>query len=161
MKELKYVEGDVRKPVGEGNKIICHIVNDQGCMGSGVARSLYEKWPQVREQYMKWSDISNVRSESFTLGAIQLVSVDSDIAVINMVAQHMVGTDENGYPPIRYDALINCFRGINKYIVAESIHIPYKMGADRAGGDWDIIEKIIKNELCYKDIDVTVYKWKG
>ena len=32
MKELKYVEGDVREPIGEGVKYICHICNDQGCM---------------------------------------------------------------------------------------------------------------------------------
>ena len=119
MKELKYVEGDVREPIGEGNKLICHIVNDQGCMGSGVARSLYEKWPQVRDRYIHWYDVRVNGLDSqykgifeFTLGYIQLVSVESNIYVANMIAQHMVGQDENGFPPIRYDALINCLRSM-------------------------------------------------
>ena len=152
MKQLKFINGDVREPIGESNKVICHIVNDQGLMGSGVARSLFEKWPRVREVYLKWY---NAKLD-FGLGKTILVRCEDDILVANMVAQHMVGVDENGNPPIRYDALIECLRGLPQMY---SIHIPYKMGADRAGGDWDIIEKIIINELCSKDIDVTIYKW--
>jgi O-acetyl-ADP-ribose deacetylase (regulator of RNase III) len=166
MKELKYVEGDVTKPIGEGIKLICHIVNDQGLMGSGVARSLFQKWGKVRTRYIDWYENSKSGERvDFDLGSIQLVNVEPDIAVFNMVAQHMVGRDEKGYPPIRYDALINCLRDVAQFIassyIKQSIHIPYKMGADRAGGDWDIIENIIKNELCSKDIDVTIYKLKG
>ena len=31
------------------------------------------------------------------------------------------------------------------------------LGAGLAGGDWDIIEQIIIEELCSNDIDVTIY----
>jgi hypothetical protein len=33
MKEITYLSGvDVREPVGEGRKLICHCVNDLGAM---------------------------------------------------------------------------------------------------------------------------------
>ena len=162
MKELKYVDGDVREPVGDGFKVICHICNDQNTMGSGVARSLYEKWNKVKSRYHKHCTFFHERKAN-VLGSVNLVEVTPTIYVANMIAQHMVGVDENGNPPIRYDALIECLRIVREFVFLnkDTIHIPYKMGADRAGGDWDIIEKIIKNELCSKDIDVTIYKWKG
>ena len=33
---------------------ICHQVNCQGRMASGIAKSIREKWPEVYEAYMNW-----------------------------------------------------------------------------------------------------------
>ena len=38
-----------------------------------------------------------------------------------------------------------------------SVQMP-KMGCGLAGGDWKIIEKIIIEELCSNDIEVTIYE---
>ena len=32
---------------------ICHQVNCQGVMGSGVAKAIRDKWPQVYEEYKR------------------------------------------------------------------------------------------------------------
>ena len=38
-----------------------------------------------------------------------------------------------------------------------SVNLPYLCGCDLAGGTWSIVEKIIIDELCSKDIDVVIY----
>lgn len=173
MNEIKYIDGgDIRNPVGKqyGFKVICHVVNDIPAMGAGVALALLRKWPAVREKYMEWGlhedgDEANT-SDEFGLGEIQLVKVEEDIFVVNMVAQHGVGLDKDGKPPIRYDALRECFQKVRNsvwYMEDErenariTVHLPYKIGCDLAGGSWDLVKDIIQDELVKHGVDVTVY----
>lgn len=155
MTNLKYVVGDVREPIRKGNEnaIICHCVNDKRVMGSGVAKALYEKWSDVREKYMEWG-----QTKDFALGKVQFVPVEKKIAVANMVGQHDI-VAENGIPPIRYKAIKSCFEKIRETAIRHncSIHLPYLVGCDRAGGDWQVVEQIIKDELCFYDISVIIY----
>ena len=176
MVKIKYVEGDVTDPIALVSDdcilvstLIMHIVNDQGMMGSGVAKALYKKWPKVRSEYIRWFNEPNTFDvdTAFRLGKTQFVVVSPpllyDIVVANMVGQHMVGADEHGNPPIRYDALDNCLNLVKNY--AErfefAVHMPYKMGADRARGDWNKIVQMVEDILCKNDIPVVVYKLKG
>ena len=153
MIDIKYVVGDVREPIGYGRKLICHCCNDLGKMGSGVAKALMIKLPPVRSEYITWS-----KKESFGLGKVQAVKVEKDIAVINMIGQRDIKVLDN-VPPIRYGAMKQCLEKVEtlaqKYDA--SIHIPYLMGSDSAGGVWGRVEKIIIEELCEKDIHVIVY----
>lgn len=50
-----------------------------------------------------------------------------------------------------------CLRKINHQFHDKRIGLPL-IGAGLAGGDWNIIEKIIGKEL--KDMDVTIVKFK-
>jgi O-acetyl-ADP-ribose deacetylase (regulator of RNase III) len=155
MKEIKYFVGDVREPVGNGRKLVIHVCNDCGKMGSGVARALYEKWSMVRAEYYGWYKHLN---HSFKLGNIQGVRVEDNIAVINMIAQKDIKTVD-GVPPIRYEALRKCIQKVAELAIKykASVHCPFLLGCDLAGGKWEIVEKIIIEELCNKDVYVTVY----
>lgn len=151
---MKIISGDVTKPISGG--LICHIVNDLKLMGSGVALALLNKWGNVKADYLAWDE------ETFKLGNVQFVQVEDNIQVVNMIAQHQIkGYDKNAtIPPIRYEALRNCLKSVadvaknNNY----TVHLPYLMGCDRAGGNWDIVTGIINKELCEKNIEVIVYK---
>ena len=50
---VHYVKGDVTKSDCD---IICHQVNCQGVMNSGVAKAIREKWPEVYDNYKLWYD---------------------------------------------------------------------------------------------------------
>lgn len=156
MIQLKYIVEDVRKPIGEAarKKLICHVVNDLGLMGSGVARALFEKWPAVKSEYVKWAKSKN----NFELGNIQALKVDENIAVVNMIGQRDI-KPINGIPPVRYGALRKSCKKVaeiaSKYNA--TVNVPYKMGSDLAGGDWNEVEKILIEELASKDIEVVVY----
>jgi len=152
---IKYVNGDVTEPIGEGRKLIIQCVNNLGIMGAGVARAIMIKWPIVREKYVKWS-----KKDDFILGNIQTVSVEPKIVVVNMIGQHGVGFSD-GVAPIRYDAIEECLEKVielaNKYNA--SIHAP-RFGAGLAGGDWNIIENILKTKLENTAIEVTIYDYE-
>lgn len=53
--------------IKEGNvfdsdaKIICHQVNCQGVMGSGVAKEVRERYPKVYEQYHEFMRAKQLR----------------------------------------------------------------------------------------------------
>jgi len=152
---IKYVNGDVTEPIGDGNKFIIQCVNDIGVIGAGVAKAIMTKWPIVRERYIAWS-----KKDDFILGNIQAFSVERKIAVVNMIGQHGVGFSD-GVAPIRYDAIEECLKKVKKMAVTycASIHAP-KFGAGLAGGDWDKIENILEKQLENTNIEVTIYDYE-
>jgi len=158
---LNYVTGDATQPQGEGLKFIVHICNDAGLWGRGFVLALSRRWSEPESAYREW----HARREGFGLGNIQPIKVDDNTIVINMVAQHgvigrQIGRDPG--PPIRYCELKQCLRRVTELAKAmdASVHMP-RIGAGLAGGDWDVIEDIIKETLVEGGIVTTVYDFSG
>jgi O-acetyl-ADP-ribose deacetylase (regulator of RNase III) len=149
MTEIKYIIGDATYPQGEGKKIICHITNDLRYWNKGFVLALSKRWSEPEKVYR------NMPDSQLMLGKVMIVPVENDIMVANMVAQKGVGNDSNGQPPIRYGALRAALAEVNDiaYRTGATLHMP-KIGAGLAGGDWNIIEKIIEDVAS---VDVTVY----
>lgn len=152
-----FLKGDAREPIGEGNKLIVHICNDIGKWGKGFVLALSEKWKEPETQYRDWHSHAN----HFSLGHIGIVQVEDDIWVINMIAQKNIRV-WRGEPPIRYDAVRECLCKVAKIAIENnaSVHMP-RIGTGLAGGKWGIIEDIIMEQLCQRDIPVYVYDYKG
>ena len=160
MSEIKYIVQDVRSPEGDGRKIVAHVCNDLGRMGSGVAKALMDKWPQVRSEYVKWHKTNelNGRPKPFKLGAVQFIHCEGEIVVANVIGQHDIRS-KGGIPPVRYEALREGFAfiaNVAKFYEA-SVHVPYLMGCDLAGGDWEVVETILEEELISQGVEVTAY----
>lgn len=149
MIEINYVTGDATNPIGEGNKIVPHVCNNENKWGAGFVLALSKKWKQPEIAYRMQKD--------YTLGNVQFVRVENDIIVANMVAQNGV-IHVNGIPPIRYDALKTALIKVNQMAIEtnSTIHCP-KFGAGLSGGRWDIIEEIIKEVIT---VPVTVYNYE-
>ena len=147
---IKYVTGDATSPIGEGKKIIPHVCNNKNRWGAGFVLALSRKWSAPEREY------HNLNNQF--LANVQLVRVESDIYVANMIAQDDTRPDENGVPPIRYSALKICLQKVNDEAIRlnATIHAP-KFGAGLSGGDWNTIEKIIKEVIT---VDVTIYEFK-
>ena len=165
---IYYVIGDATKPTGSGNKIIAHICNDEGKWGKGFVLAVRKICPAAEALYR-----SDSKGGLIKLGDIELVlsSVNPDKTldkkskkkiiqektyIVNMIAQHGIGNDKNGNPPIRYDALRECLKKLKieakKY--KATVHMP-RIGCGLAGGKWSEIEPLIDKEL--KCIDVYIY----
>ena len=90
---------------------ICHQVNCQGKMNSGVAKAIREKWPIVFTTY--WNTFLN---KSNLLGTILTVDLNDyepktwpeSPIVINMFSQEHYGYDGKRYTS--YDAFDNCLQ---------------------------------------------------
>lgn len=152
--EILYIKGDATAPIGSGVKVITHICNDIGGWGKGFVLALSKKWKMPEEGYRQWYK----SQEEFTLGAVQFVNVENELYVANMIGQHGIYKDCKGLPPIRYDAVRQCLKEVALFTIAHkaSVHMP-RIGCGLAGGKWELMEQIIKEELITKEIAVTVY----
>ena len=152
--EILYIKGDATAPIGSGVKVITHICNDIGGWGKGFVLALSKKWKMPEEAYRQWYK----SQEEFTLGAVQFVNVENKLYVANMIGQHGIYKDSKGLPPIRYDAVRQCLKEVALFTIAHkaSVHMP-SIGCGLAGGKWELMEQIIKEELITKEIAVTVY----
>lgn len=145
---IDYRTGDATQPIGSKKKLILHICNDIGAWGAGFVLALSARWPEPENAYRSAKDLQ--------LGRVIYAKCEEDIAVANIIGQHLVGVDELGRPPIRYDAVIWALEKIAKDFNPEkvSIHLP-RMGCGLAGGNWAIMERILEETL--QGFDVTVY----
>ena len=128
-------------------KYIAHGVNCKNRMGSGVAKVLFDKYPDVKTEYHKFC-----KNLSFSpLNYVQSINCN-DKVVFNCFTQENYGYDGKRY--VNYGAIVKCFtnlveRGITK------LAIP-KIGCGLAGGDWNIVEQLI-NDTVGENIEIWVY----
>lgn len=136
---IKVIDGDLFDATAP---IICHQVNCQGKMGSGVAKQICAKYPAVYRQYMY---LCGDKSPSELLGHAQFI-YGTDKIVVNMFAQDKYGYDGCRYTD--YPAFTQCLHGIAKKVASgETIAMPYKIGCGLAGGDWNTVYGLIEKIL--------------
>ena len=150
---IHYLKADATAPQTEGNIIITHICNDIGAWGKGFVLALSKRWKTPEKQYKKWYK----QGEGFALGVVQFVKVESDIWVANMIGQHKIYKDENGNPPIRYEAVKKALQQVANFALENNAKVQMpRIGCGLAGGSWDKIEAIINETLLEKNIEVFV-----
>ena len=157
MKEITYVKGDATRPVGNGNKIIIHCVNNVKKWGSGFVLALSKRWAQPEERYRAWGNGLSPVDGEFALGNVQFVKVSDGITVANIIGQHDIRWVA-GVPPIRYEAIDEGLKKVAEFAIANNatVHGP-RLGSDRAGGEWKKIAQLLTDRLCSLDIEVTIY----
>lgn len=152
---IEYVVGDATLPKGAGPMVIAHVCNDVGGWGKGFVKALSARWDLPEREYRDWH--ANRAYDCFALGNVQVVCVAPGLWVANMVAQHGLGRSGRT-PPIRYAALRSCLVSLARFVLDQhaSVHMP-RIGCGLAGGKWERVEPLVKEELCDRGISVTVY----
>ena len=148
-----------------GADIICHQVNCQGKMNSGVAKAIREKWPEVYIKYMESNEIMWDKAHehgrmiwNHMLGQIQVVFIadKKTMAVVNMFAQENYGYDGRRYTS--YDAFWSCLGEIKRTInPGLRIAFPARIGCVRGGANWNVILKMIE-EVLGEDYNVEIWR---
>lgn len=158
--QIHYIKGDATNPlINKGEySVICHCCNTLGAWGAGFVLALSKRFPKVKEHYL--SLIKSINSGE-RLGKVGFVKTNKNIVVANILAQDRIYRSVDGKIPLNYDALREGFRNVyNKFIgykdIPFTIHMP-RIGCGLAGGDWNIVENIIKDEFIKNGIDVYVY----
>lgn len=148
---IDIIEGDLLQ---SNANLILHQVNCQGKMNSGVAKQIRNKYPVVYEDYMR-----HYESTKDLLGKISISKIGEDRYVVNMFSQDKYGYDGQRYTS--YEAIYTCLEKVAK--LAENkgftVALPYKIGSDRGGANWNIIYTMV-NELFNKE-QIKIYKFKG
>jgi len=141
---ITYKQGNILD-VEEG--VIIHGCNAQGVMGSGVALALRNAYPSVYDGYIRTKNYMGLR-----LGSVSIVNVTPKLKVVNLISQEFYGRDSL-VQYVDYDAIKEGFRKAYNHLLPHNpkIHIP-KIGSGLGGGDWDIISKIIEEQMPTFDI---------
>lgn len=142
---MKYKKGDVIKASKEKicNVIIPHICNDIKKWGAGFVLAISKEWKKPEQLF---------RSTNLKLGEVQFIQVTNKIIIANMIAQHGI-RHKNNKTPIRYDNLRSALIKVNKKAIkTNSIIMAPKFGSGLAGGNWNFIEQIIKDEIKVETI---------
>jgi O-acetyl-ADP-ribose deacetylase (regulator of RNase III) len=126
---VKVINGNIIQ-INEG--IVCHVVNNKGVMGAGVAKALYTKYPEVRSKYLSL--------QKYELGTCQPVRITDHLVIVNMIAQDGYGRDKRLY--LQYDALSLCLNKVRDHYNG-TIYVPFLIGCGLAGGDWAVVSKIL------------------
>jgi len=146
---IHIIKGDATEPVGDGKKLIIHVCNNLGRWGAGFVLGLNKKWKEPMAEYTSL--------KAFTLGTVQHIRVTEDVTVVNMIAQRGINSKFESFKRrVDYEVLRSCLVQIReKYSSSEyTIHAP-RIGCGLAGGSWDIVEKIINEELA--NFNVFIY----
>lgn len=156
---MKYVKGDLIKlaQAGEFNAI-GHGCNCYCVMGAGIAPKIKAAFPDA---YTVDAATRNI-TPSLKLGTYSLAKVEN-LFVYNLYTQkdYTIERDEFGIiPNVNYAAvrcsLVKMRESLIKLFGSYPVKIGLpKIGCGLAGGDWEIVSKIIEQELDV-DFDVTI-----
>lgn len=117
--------------------IFCHQVNCRRVMGSGIAKQIREKYPEVFQAYARKTPM---------LGEILPVSCLDGRICVNMYAQDGYGRDKQ-YTD--YQAFQKCLDSLVGFLATQRqdavVAFPYNIGCGLAGGDWNVVEKLLKD----------------
>lgn len=91
------------------------------------------------------------------MGEVQFVTVEPALWVANLLGQHGIRRAQAA-PPIRYEAVRAGLAKVAQFAQLHNatIHMP-RIGTGLAGGNWEHIRQLMREELCAKEIPVTVY----
>lgn len=163
---IYFHKGDLLKT---NYQYICHQVNCQGKMNSGVAKAIREKWPVVFEKYQEWYNEwcriarddyggceEGLSGSDLMLGHGLVVPVAQNQWVINIAAQNDYGYDGRRYTS--YDAFWSCLEKIKDTIPKGSeIAFPDHIGCCRGGANWLVISAMI-DAVLGEDYEVHIYR---
>lgn len=154
---IEYViNGDIFKC---NDDVILHQVNCQGIMDSEMAKEIKQRYPNIFDEYKKVCEENKLPDYSLLksklLGEILVCNQGENQGkyIVNLFSQDRYG-NQSCYTD--YEALRKCLRKVHDNFLGRDIAIPYKMACDRGGGDWNIVIKIISEEL--KNCFVKIYK---
>lgn len=151
-KNIKYVKGDLLKSDVD---IIVHCANCFCTMGSGIAKQIREQYPEAYE-----ADLRTKKGDIKKLGSYS-VAESKDKWIVNLYGQYTYGRESR---KVNYEAVYNALEKLRNNLISinnssAKIGFPYKMCCNLAGGDWRIIETMIKVIFENTNFKIEIYEY--
>ena len=145
---IKIIDGDL---LDSNADIICHQVNCQGKMNSGIAKQIRTRYPKVYESYEALCGYAPDKKK--LLGMCQMLRIDNDKYVANLFGQLFYGYDGNKYTDL--DALKRAMISLRNRISRDkTIAFPYGLASVRGGADWEEVYKTIENIFAGYNVEI-------
>jgi len=166
---MNYVKGNIISLARKGEfDVIAHGCNCLSTMGAGLAPQMAKEFGCDNFPMERWGPsihkLGNIDYRTLYLEDnkrwVQYPDeggkwVTAVITAVNAYTQYSYGKNhaDGVDAPFDYDAFTLCMRKMNHQFKGKRIGLPM-IGAGLAGGDWNKIEQIIKDEL--KDCIITI-----
>lgn len=137
--------------------VLCHQTNYCGVMGGGIAASIRQK-VLTAEQYNEYKDYC-MYFGSRALGTVLYSTViPGQKYIANCFSQRDWTTDNT---LTDYDALRVCLSKVESAARAMgwSVALPGYIGCGIAGGDWDVVQGIIRDVFKHSPVMLTIVYW--
>lgn len=163
--KLRYKVGDLIEAAkySKDINVIAHGCNCMNTMKSGIAPKIAAAFPAAWE-----ADQATKRGDRAKLGSLSEAFIDDQLLVFNLYSQYTFTGRKEGKMDLDYWALYGALDKMAASLHAKcrilgmspsDIHIGLpKIGAGLAGGDWNIISRMIAGRL--RHFDVTIYVLK-
>lgn len=151
---MKYKRGDLIKAALSGEvNVIAHQCNCFNNMGRGIAPLIKKAFPEA------WlADNATCKGDKDKLGRLSYTK-SSGVLIFNLYGQYGWWKRGDGEINTDYAMLRKSLDQMSRMLWKDrdfvKIGLP-KIGCGLGGGDWNVVSKIIEEEL--KDFDVTVYE---
>jgi len=157
MKKILYTTGDATAIPSTGKPVIlAHACSNRAFGTTGFSQAISARWLLPSLEYANWER---------KLGDTQIVQVDDRVRVASMMVHRFMAHPHGKRKPVTpaatmdYDALRVCLRAVgNEAILTKANVVMPRLGTGNSGGEWSRIEPIIKEELCDRGVQVTVYE---
>lgn len=150
---MRIIEGNLLDLVEVGRfDVIVHGCNCFHTMGSGIAKEISKRYPEVLEADLR--TLYGTLSKLGTIEAVRLKRNNVDFHVVNAYTQFRYGRGLQ----LDYNALESCMLSLKKRFPKSRIGLPM-IGCGLAGGDWDTVAEIFSRTL--EGLDVTVVSYAG
>lgn len=169
---MQVISGDLIAAARKGEvDVIAHGCNCFNTQGAGIARQMAmvfetnmfpmeligrgDKEKLGKIDYKKFYVSPATVYPENTSGIAQIVTCDfrSKLWVVNMYTQYYFDASKI---QLNYPALEECLIKLNNTFKGQRVGLPYKIGCGLAGGDWSIVEQMIKDKLT--GVEVKLYK---
>lgn len=159
---MKFLNGNAVSAVIDGGAdVLMHCCNCHNTFGSGIAKEIKLRIPSAYEADCGLHRIPDVKKDhSLLLGQFSCNMNDS-VLVFNLYGQCDFGVYQR---QINYAAftksLVSACETASMYSdKLVRVAIPYHIGCDRAGGDWEVVKEIICDvEDLFDNILFKVYQ---
>ena len=143
------IQGDILN-LQEPIKFICHQVNCKGKMAKGLALQIRNKYPEVYNDYMK-----EFKNNNLGLGKVIITKIDNFNYIISLCTQddYKKNMNENKcYTDYKaLNTAIEFLYSLQNNLLNKGkislFYFPYNYGCGLAGGDWNVVQLIIKKYL--------------
>jgi len=153
---LQIIEGNL---LDATENLICHQVNCQGVMGSGLAKQLSDRYLGLYEKYKLHCKFGAIED---LLGSITFFEISRNRYIVNIFGQNEYGSNKK-IVYTDYDALKKAFISLRDIAIKheDSIAIPYNLGCGLGNGNWDKVYELIFEVFEDSDVIVNIYKIGG
>lgn len=133
--------------------ILCHAVNCQRKMSSGVALAIRKEYPLAYDDYMSKTE---GKLDKSLLGQVIISGAGNDKYVAHLFTQLNYGRGGSRHTSYdaMYDSLVKIKETAKKH--NRSVALPYGIGSVRGGADWEVVYKMI--ERVFEDYEAVIYK---